>query len=527
MDRRRSLQGIRPVKVLFVRPPRHYWPILNESDNFLLPLGFPCLAAYVRREMPDVEVDILDCCVEGIGWANLATELERRSPHVVCVGEKVVYAHEGFRLVSLARKILPEVITIAGGHFVSHLPDHSLTTCPELDYVIRYEGEVPLVSLLRNLQNGGDLGQTPNLCWRDGEGFHESDLGANVHHLDDLPIPAYDLVPLQKYAPFGLLWPKAVTVQRSRGCVDTCRFCSWIAVESKHTRDSDGVIHTSPQFRSKSVDRMISEIELLYEKYGVRYLFWVDATWNTDNKWLDEFCSEIIRRKYELGWWAFTRIDLLLHQEKQGILEKMVKAGLRHVLVGVERSADLDLGWLNKHGYKESVAYQAFHLLRDKYPQVFRQGTFITGVRSDTAESIRSLLDFAHGIDCDFAAFHPITPFPGTPLYEEALSRGWLEESDFSKYDMFGPVMSTEHLTREEVAHWTTWCQKNFVARMPLRYFSRLLSPHQNRRKLHWWFAYSISRVMARQVINHVKGVESFEGFAGVNKLWRPDWYER
>lgn len=519
------LVGRTSLKVLFVRPPRHYWPILNESDNFLLPLGFPALAAYVRREMPGTEVAILDCCIDKIGWKSLGEELKRRKPDVVCAGEKVVYAHEGDRFFDLAKEVLPGVVTVSGGHFASHLPQLSLQRA-RLDYVVRFEGEVPLVQLLRSLMGQVPLADVPNLCWFEGETYRENRIGPNVSDLDSLPVPAYDLVPLEKYAPFGYLWPKAVTVQRARGCVDTCRFCSWIAVESKHVHEPDGSLRRLPQFRSKSVDRMVSEIELLYEKHGVRYLFWVDATWNADHKWVDAFCTEIIRRKYDLGWWAFTRIDLLLEQERLGILEKMVKAGLRHVLVGVERPGADDLGWLHKHGYGEDVGFRAFRLLRDKYPQVFRQGTFITGIRSDTAESIRNLLTYAHHIDCDFAAFHPITPFPGTPLYDEARANGWLEEEDFAKYDMFTPVMPTEHLSREEVAHWTTWCQKNFVAKQPLRYFKRMAAAEKNRRHLHWWFALSIGRVMGNQVINHVTGSEAFEGFSGVNKLWKPGWYE-
>ncbi len=204
----------------------------------------------------------------------------------------------------------------------------------------------------------------------------------------------------------------------------------------------------------------------------------------------------------------------------------MVEAGLRHVLVGVERPQAGSLNWLNKHRYGEDKATEAFHLLRDHYPEVFRQGTFITGLRDDTEESIRALLDHAHAIDLDFAAFHVCTPFPGTPLYKEAVAQGWLEERDFSKYDMFYPVMPTEHLTRDEVAHWTTWCQQNFVMKKPGRYASRMLSAQPIRRKLHWWFFLSINRVLAKQALDALQGRGKFEGFAGVNKLWKPSWYE-
>ncbi|MFT5429812.1 MAG: anaerobic magnesium-protoporphyrin IX monomethyl ester cyclase [Myxococcota bacterium] len=521
-----DLTGRGRIKVLFVRPPRHYWPILNESDNFLLPLGYPSLAAYLRREVPEAECEILDCCPLKIGWQSLRRELEIRKPDIVCVGEKVCYIHEAFRLFRMVKEVLPNAVTITGGHFSSHLPHHTFERCPSVDYVLRYEGEVPLARLVDSLLGRGDLDDVPNLVYRTEGRIVETVIGPNIENLDDLPVPAYDLANLDAYAPFGLLWPRATTIQRSRGCVDTCKFCSWIAVEAKHKKMADGSVVHRPNYRSKSVERMLHETEILYEKYGVRYLFWVDATWNVDADWLAEYCDGILTRGYKLGWWAFTRLDQVLHQEKVGVFKDIVRAGLRHVLVGVERPAADSLGWLNKHGYGYGVAKEAFALMRDKYPQVFRQGTFITGIRNDTEESIKNLLTYAHEVDVDFAAFHPMTPFPGTPLYDEAVRGGWIEETDFAKYDMFCPVMPTETLSRAEVAHWTTWCQQNFVAKRPLRYFSRMFSNQPIRRRLHWWFFLTIGRVFANQAMNHMRGEQVFEGFAGVNKLWKPRWYD-
>jgi anaerobic magnesium-protoporphyrin IX monomethyl ester cyclase len=530
-----DLAGKKQIKVLFIRPPRHYWPILNESDNFLLPLGYPSLAAYVRREIPECKVEILDCCPLKIGWHSLRGEIAARNPDVVCIGEKVCYIHEAFRAYDLVKEVLPNCVTISGGHFTSHLPRWSLEQCASIDYVLRYEGEIPLTGLLNHLLGKGKLKDVPSLVCRNGDsknghdGFLETPIGRNVENLDDLPVPAYDVANLTAYAPFGLLWPRAATIQRSRGCVDTCRFCSWIAVEAKHRVQADGSVVHRPNYRSKSVERMVHETEILYEKYGVRYLFWVDATWNVDSDWLDAYSEEIIRRKYDLGWWAFTRLDQMLLQHKHGVWKKMVRAGLRHVLVGVERPAQGPdgLGWLNKHGYGYGVAKEAFEIMKRETPEVFRQGTFITGIRSDTAESIKNLLAFAHEIDVDFAAFHPITPFPGTPLYDEAVAMGWIEETDFANFDMFCPIMPTEHLSRDEVAHWTTWCQQNFVAKRPLRYMARMFSRHSIRRRLHWWFFLTIGRVLGTQALNHIKGTEAFEGFAGVNKLWKPSWYDQ
>lgn len=522
----RRLAGKERVKVLFVRPPHAYWPIINQSDNFLIPLGYPVLAAWLREKLDFVDVEILDCCVENVGFRSLKREIRRRAPDVVAIGEKVVYADDALRAFRTAKEADPEVVTVAGGHIFTHAPEWALRECGALDYVIRYEGELAMQRFLEVAREGLPEEDAPSLCWLEGGEMRTTPLAPAVRDLDELPPAAFDLMPVQKYSPFGMLWPRAATIQRGRGCVDTCRFCSWIAMENRHEDDGQGGIAHRPWFRSKSVEHVIEEIDVLYNQYGIRYLFWVDATWNVDDRWLNAFCDEVLRRDWKLGWWAFTRYDLLPRQHENGTLRKMVDAGLRHVLVGVERPGAEALDWLSKHRYGENEAVRAFHLLRDHYPEVFRQGTFITGIRSDTAESIRELLTFAHACDLDFAAFHPCTPFPGTALYEEAKRNGWLEVTDFSRYDMFDPVMPTEHLTRAEVARWTTWCQQNFVLKKPGRYFSRMLSPHTVRRRLHWWFFLAINRVMMVQAWNHLRGREEFQGFAGVNKLWKPTWYE-
>lgn len=520
-----TIRGKTPLHVLFLRPPRHYWPIINEDDNFLLPLAYPTLAAYLRARMDDVRVEILDCCAQRLGWRSLARTLAEKRPDVIAIGEKVVYAHEALRAFRLARELLPSVVTVGGGHIFSTLPEWSLAECPELDWIVRFEGEETLRELLEALRAGDDATSVAGIAYRRGGAVVSTTPRQPIADLDSLPIPAYDLAKLDLYSPFGQLWPRAVTIQRGRGCIDECSFCSWWVQEGKHTEVDGRLVH-SKFYRSKSVERVVQEVELLYEKYGARYLFWVDATWNLDDRWLDAFCSEIIRRDYKLGWWAFFRTDRVVEQDRKGVLEKMVRAGLRHVLVGVERADTGDVEELEKTGYGYERTREAFLLLERKYPQVFRQGTFLTGMRHDDERSIKTLLDYAHDCRLDFAAFHTLTPFPGTPLWDRAHREGWIEEHDFAKYDMFYPVMPTRHLSRDEVARLTTWCQRNFVQRKPLRYLKGLVSRHPIRRRLHWWFLLSIGRILARDAWQSLRGAKKFGGFASVNALWKPVWYE-
>jgi anaerobic magnesium-protoporphyrin IX monomethyl ester cyclase len=513
------------IKVLFVRPPCHLWPILNESDNFVMPLNFPALAAYLRREMQDVELKILDCLPLKIGWKSLERVIADERPDVLLVGDMIVYMHEGMRLCRMAKELDPEVVTIAGGTFHSHLPQYTMEHHPELDLIVRYEGEETLRELLETLRAGGDLHQVKGVVFREEDRMVQTPARPLIEDLDSLPIPAYDLVPVDKYSPFGLLWPKAATVQSNRGCPYMCDFCSWSAQEGAHELQPDGTMRLIPQIRLKSPGRVMEELELLYEKHHSRYLFWTDGTWNFDTAWLDELSSEIIRRDYDLGWWAFVRADLMLAQEEAGVLEKMVRAGLRHTLFGAERS---NLAQMNEMGkdLEPDDFVRCSHMLERKYPQVFRQATFVTGIRSDSHETLRQLSEYTRKTHVDFAAIHPLMPYPGTALWDRAVENDWIQEKDFSRYDMFYPIMATEHLTRAEVAEASKRISLDFVGKQPWRYFKALFSRFKIRRKLHWWFLFSIGRVVMHDLWLAIRGKKKFEGYAAVNRLWKPSWYD-
>ena len=519
-----ALAGKDRIKLVYVRPPSHLWPILNESDNFLPPLNFPSLAAYIRRESVAVEQKIVDCMPYKIGWKTLYRVLEEENADIVAVGDMVIYAEDGMRALEIAKQINPNVVTIAGGVFHSHVPQHSLDKWPQLDIIVRYEGEETLRELLEYLREGKDLAEVRGIAYREGNEVVETDPRPLIADLDSLPIPAYDMIPLDKYAPFGMLWPKAATIQSNRGCPYICEFCSWSATEGEHFKDENGLVQFRPRIRMKSPGRTVEEVALLYEKYGVRYLFWVDATWNFDTHWLDEFSSEIIRRKYKLGWWAFVRADLMLKQEKAGVLKKMVKAGLRHCLFGAERSSAEGMDELGKDGMHPDAFRDASHLLAKKYPEVFRQACFLVGLPSDTPESLDHLFNYIMNSKVDFPAIHPIMPYPGTPAFDKF--KDLIEEWDYSKWDMFTPVVKPHNMTRAEVAEHATNISTNFIMKAPHRYIRGMMSPHKIRRRLYWWFLISISRVVGRDLVLSLTGKKTFEGFGGVNRLWKPTWYD-
>lgn len=516
-------------KIILVRPPRYLWPFINESDNFLLPLGLPCIAAAIRSKVPGIEVKIIDCPPLKIGWESLSRMLREEKPDMVGAGEEALYCHEAVKLFKLVKEINPGIITIAGGHFFSWMVDHSLTNFP-IDFIVRFEGEETVAELIKALNEKKDLSQIRGIAYKNNDSIIKTPLRPLIEDLDTLALPAYDLMPMGKYSPFGYLWPQSATLEHSRGCIDRCNFCSLWTFWGKQIRTDieKGELEVMPKYRSKSVERMLEEVDIVYQKYNRRYIIWADPTFNVDSDWTDRFCEGLLKRNYkDLYWWAFLRADYLLRDERLGILGKMVKAGLIHPLIGVERGCTEDLRKVKKSVYTRDLVKEVFLIFKKKYPQVFRQGTFITCLPFDTRESMLDLVKYAIEIDIDYPAFHPAAPVPGTYLYEESKKNNLLEEKDFRRYDWSTPVIRSDTgLSRDDFAKLNMELNKRYVIYRPHWLIRGLFSPHKHKRGLYWWFFVNTLKMVLLDVRDSILRKKNFEGLTGFMHLKKPKWYD-
>ncbi|MDD3982325.1 MAG: radical SAM protein [Candidatus Omnitrophica bacterium] len=517
------------MKVLLIRPPRYLWPVVNESDNFMLPLGLPCLAASIKKELPDVDVKIIDCPPLKIGWKTLAKLIREIRPDVVGAGEEALYHHEAVKLFRLSKELFPSVVTVAGGHFFSWTARDSLKRHPFLDYIVRFEGEETFVELLRALREGSDAGQVKGLAFRREDRAVFTPARQLKNDLDEFPLPAYDLMPMGSYSPVGYFWPQGATIEHSRGCIDRCSFCSLWTFWGKHknTDAEMGELDVSPRYRSKTVSRTLEEIDILYNKYNRRYLLWADPTFNVDPKWTEEFCERLLSRGYkDLYWWAFLRADFLVRDEKLGVLRKMVKAGLINAFIGVERVKSDDFGKMNKR-YSNNICREAFFILKEKYPLVHRQGTFLTGIRGESREAISEMVSNALSIGVEFMMMHPVTPVPGTMLYQEAVRKGWLATKDFSRFDWLQPVMETGRYSIKETADMTSLASLKFILlRSSAIILKGFFSPVRYRRRLSWWFAAIFMKGVYLNIRNMFTGRAKRRGFQVLLSLHKPVWYD-
>lgn len=281
-------------------------------------------------------------------------------------------------------------------------------------------------------------------------------------------------------------------------------------------------VKCKPKWRTKSVEKTVNELELLYDEFDKKGFVFTDDTWNVDPKWSKKFAEEVEERSLDINWFGFMRSDFIIRDEKKGVLEGLIDSGLSHVCVGVERSFDEDLKILNKN-YTREKTKKCFKILKKKYSEVFRQGTFIVGLRNETEESMIEQLKFAEELDLDYPAFHPMTPVPGTSLWKRAKEEDWLEIEDFRSYDWLTPVMSTKNMPREKIEETLIKMNNSYLS--PSKVLKGLLSRHEYRRNMYKWFlivSLKLAGDFLKQKLSPTNSGERNEDFV---KLKKQNWY--
>ncbi len=448
---------------MFIEPPKDCWFVTGEYIP--PPFGILVLASYLESRTKGVEIQVIDCQAEKLDWKALEKHIHSAEPDIVAPsGLGTCNAYTVLRTVELAKQVNPSITTVVGGQHFTALATESLATSQDIDVVVRGEGEQTTVDLINALEDRKPLSTVHGISFRhNGEVVHTVDRPL-LHDLDSLPLPGYHFVKQHmKTYYFTLMTGKDTPfaiIEGSRGCQNNCTYCSqWRFWRQTH--------------RSKSPKRIADEFEYLDHEYGSKFVWLTDDNFGLNGR-LSKLCDELGHRKIsdDVTWFLQARgDDIVRHKE---ILPKMRKVGNIWMLVGFESPNQETLRKFHRRGVTKARAKEAVDLLKEN--EILCQGTFIIGERGDSHESIKQLRQYVDWLDPDLATFMALTPFPGTEIYERAKLNGWIEDTNWSNYDMIHATMPTEHLTREEVQQELYECYRNFFGSWNRRYaglFSR------------------------------------------------------
>lgn len=455
--------------LLFVEPPRVFWFVMGEY--LPPPSSLLILAAYVERELPETDIEIVDCQADRLDWKGLERYIASVEPSMVLTSGFTTNAYTCARTCEIAKTVNQDITTIAGGIHFSFTAEESLRNYPEIDYIVRGEGEQTVVDLIRTLQKKGKISEVKGISFRKNNTIIHNPERPLIENLDTLPYPAYHLVEdkLSKYH-FTMMAgrnTRYMILEGARGCNHHCSFCTqWK--------------HWGGQWRTKSAKRIADEIEYLHDTYGGVFLWFADDHMRLSSRGKELY--EALRQKpckQDTMLFFQARIDdIAQHPELMGNLRDV---GTYWILCGVETNSKEMLTEYKK-GIKTQDAYQAMQILKQK--DIFSQAMFVIGGRKDTHESIEQLRQYSVDLDPDIAIYTALTPFPGTIYYETAKKNGWIEDANFSNYDMAHAIMPTETLSRKQVQEELWRCYRMFYGSVT-RAITGVLSKNKLKRTMY------------------------------------------
>lgn len=411
------------MKVLLINAPSN--GIYYKMGLKLPPLGLAYIAAYLRRSgkygVNIIDMNARSIELKDIPWRDwdivgISGDTSRHN----AVLEIAAHAKDAGRIV------------VVGGYHATFMDEDTLRT-GNVDYVVRGEGEEIFAELLESLTEGGDVSKVKGISYLDSDGnLVRTPDALPVQQLNDLPMPARDLLPMSEYKS-SLSGRPLTTMVSSRGCPYRCTFCS--------SSEFAGI-----KWRGRSPQNIADEIENVVDTYGYKAIAFLDDNFTINPKHVMDICDEVRRRNLDIAWWCFSRVDTIV--KNVPMIERMAKSGLKMVFLGLESGSEEILDKYHKR-ITTDIAAKAVEILKSFGIRIW--GSFIIGGLDDTKETIRKTVNYAKQLNIDIAEFSVLTPFPGTVLYNQAKEKGLIATYDWSKYDGAHAVMNTHYMTQREI----------------------------------------------------------------------------
>lgn len=386
----------------------------REINLNFFPLGIGYVASYLSNNGHNVS--LLDLTEEEI---PLLKKIADRRPDIVGISITTTQLGLAGKIIDYVKDVMPLVPIAAGGIHPSYFKDRFLRA-HDIDYVIYGEGEITMKELCDSLQSGSkDLSRIAGLIYRKGGEVSINPPRQLITDLDTLPFPARNLVRYEAYLqPPGIIrgvWTKrSANISTSRGCPGRCTYCGVNYLWDK-------------AYRRRTVDNVLEEIDLLVKKYGIDSLYFMDDTFLMNTKWIEEFSDKFFARKYNLKWSCYGRVDTV----NERMLKAIKRSGCVQIEYGIESCSENVLKAIKKSTRVEQMASA---VRMTKKEGIRALGSFIFGFPKDTERDLEETIRVASKMNIDFVTCYFATPYPGSELYEQAVSEDRIIERDMSKW---------------------------------------------------------------------------------------------
>lgn len=412
------------VFLVHVRDPQFYaLPSRTRAKNGRIrvmgfpPIGIMSLSAVLKRA--GHECVIFDQANPETPNEVIIEEIKRKQPALVGLSFLSTTSYPYAKILARQIRAAGSKVKLAlGGVFASLNSPLVKLQCPEVDFVCRGDGEQLILDLLERLE---DPSGVASVTWaKDGKVVNNPNRVMD-RNLDQWPFPDRESLPLDFVesmpldVPAVLSLDRFTTMQTSRGCPWSCVFC-------------DIPVFNEGKWRSRSPQHVLAEFKYLQE-LGYGSVYFVDDHFLLQPKRIEAICKGLCDQGNTIQWGCEGRVDSVA----QHLFPAMAKASCRTLMFGLESGSQKMLDRLRK---EQTLAEVETAVKNAKQAGIqIVHGFFVVGIPDETAEDMKATFDFAAKLPLDTFGFNRLCVYRGTPLWQEYVKRGLLNEAaDWFKY---------------------------------------------------------------------------------------------
>jgi anaerobic magnesium-protoporphyrin IX monomethyl ester cyclase len=434
--------------IVFCEPPYVFWDRtldgLRKGEETIPGMGVLMLAAVARTRGYDVH--LIDAKEQGRALEDVSREIAALRPDVLGLSATTISVTNAARIAARVKELVPGVVTIVGGAHVSAIPERTLEAFPSIDYGIVGEGEHSLFDFLERLETGAPVETVAGLAYRRDGKVVANPRAPYIDDLDQLPPPAWDLLPdfPHRFQPSLFSYPKSpvASLITSRGCPFSCSFCD------RSTSGRKGRMH--------SVEYIV-ELCAQLESAGVRHVLFVDDLFTVRRDRVVALCNAFLERGFRFTWSCTSHPNLL----DLDTMRLMKKAGCWQIAYGIESGSPRILNVV-KHEVKIPKMRETLRLTRQA--GIRAKGYVMLGHPTEGLDSLAETLEFLKTVELDMCQITKFTPYPGTPAYPTILKHGSFEEN-WEEMNAMNFVFVPNGLTREVLETYFDQCYRTFYSR--------------------------------------------------------------
>lgn len=431
------------MKIVLIEPQgKKNLTVYASGTVHIEPFGLEYIGAVLNQAGHSVEIIQQGDLTEH----QLVKQIYAYDPEVVGFSCMTYNYNTALRFAKLIKSQNPKSYTVFGGYHATSVPE---VVCEEaIDFAVIGEGEYSFLDLVETLSSGGDISKVQGIAYLNN--WMGVTRRERIKNLDKLPFPLRNPEAINGFKSTSLHFPSSkirgptIQLTYSRGCPYACPYCN----SEKLWRRQ--VIWRSP-------GNVVKEIAMLKEEFGIKHFFFTDLTFNVDRGKIYALCREIRKQNLGIYWFCQCRADGNLDKT---LLETMRDAGCEKIHFGVEACSDVSLQKIER---KQSLQ-EIEHIIKlTSSLGIIVKAYLMIGYPWDDKDSLENISKRVKSLPIDELRITFLTPFPGTPLFEEYKRQGLLLSGNFECYTTDEPIIkNSNNMTPEELVATRKQIAKDF-----------------------------------------------------------------